>query len=178
MSVSYGIVNRHHGTIAVDSEEGQGAAFTIKLPIVQEKFQEHTSAKPVAEKNRKARILVIEDEEDVRQLLFDILSSEGHEVEVASDGIQGLDIFRGSDFDLVCTDLGMPKVSGWQVAEEIKRIGRRVPVAIITGWDVNIMESELKEKAISFVIQKPFQVKQVLGLVKEGVLLKEQFKAA
>ncbi len=178
MSVTYGIVNRHHGAIAVDSVEGKGSAFTIKLPIVQEKFPEHGSAKPEAEKNRKARILVIEDEEDVRQLLFDILSSEGHDVEVASDGIQGLDIFRGSDFDLVCTDLGMPKVSGWQVAEEIKRIGRRVPVAIITGWDVNIMESELREKAISFVIQKPFQVKQVLGLVKEGVILKEQFKAA
>jgi PAS domain S-box-containing protein len=178
MSVAYGIVNRHHGAIAVDSVEGKGSAFTIKLPIVQEKFPEHASVKPEAEKNRKARILVIEDEEDVRQLLFDILSSEGHEVEVASDGIQGLDIFRGSDFDLVCTDLGMPKVSGWQVAEEIKRIGRRVPVAIITGWDVNIMESELKEKAINFVIQKPFQVKQVLGLVKDGILLKEQFKAA
>ncbi len=178
MSVSYGIVNRHHGAIAVDSVEGKGSAFTIKLPIVQEPCPVNVSLKPEAEKNRKARILVIEDEEDVRQLLFDILSSEGHDVEVASDGIQGLDIFRGSDFDLVCTDLGMPKVSGWQVAEEIKRIGRRVPVAIITGWDVNIMESELRDKAISFVIQKPFQVKQVLGLVKEGVLLKEQFKAA
>jgi FixJ family two-component response regulator len=69
-------------------------------------------------------------------------------------------------------------VSGWQVAEEIKRIGRKVPVAIITGWDVNIMESELKEKAVNFVIQKPFQVKQVLSLVKEGVTLRDQFKAA
>ena len=178
MSVSYGIINRHHGTIAVDSAEGKGSAFTIKLPITQEKSQENVIVQPEAEKNRKARILVIEDEEDVRQLLFDILSSEGHEVEVASDGIQGLDIFKGRDFDLVCTDLGMPKVSGWQVAEEIKRIGRKVPVAIITGWDVNIMESELKEKAVNFVIQKPFQVKQVLSLVKEGVLLKDQFKAA
>ena len=53
-----------------------------------------------------------------------------------------------------------------------------MPVAIITGWDVNIMESELKEKAVNFVIQKPFQVKQVLSLVKEGVTLRDQFKAA
>jgi FixJ family two-component response regulator len=87
-------------------------------------------------------------------------------------------MFKGRDFDLVCTDLGMPKVSGWQVAEEIKRIGRKVPVAIITGWDVNVREAELKDKAINFVIQKPFQVKQVLSLVKEGVALRDQFKAA
>jgi PAS domain S-box-containing protein len=178
MSVSYGIIGRHHGTIAVDSTEGNGTAFTVKIPITREMSHEKPLLKTEAEKNRKARILVIEDEDDVRQLLFDILSSEGHEVEVASDGIEGLDLFKERDFDLVCTDLGMPKVSGWQVAEEIKRIGRKVPVAIITGWDVNIMESELKEKAVNFVIQKPFQVKQVLSLVKEGVTLRDQFKAA
>jgi len=178
MSVSYGIISRHHGSIAVDSTEGNGTAFTVKIPITREMSHEKPLLKTEAEKNRKARILVIEDEDDVRQLLFDILSSEGHEVEVASDGIQGLDLFMERDFDLVCTDLGMPKVSGWQVAEEIKRIGRKVPVAIITGWDVNIMESELKEKAVNFVIQKPFQVKQVLSLVKEGVTLRDQFKAA
>jgi PAS domain S-box-containing protein len=178
MSVSYGIISRHHGSIAVDSTEGNGTAFTVKIPITREMSHDKPLLKTEAEKNRKARILVIEDEDDVRQLLFDILSSEGHEVEVASDGIQGLGLFKERDFDLVCTDLGMPKVSGWQVAEEIKRIGRKVPVAIITGWDVNIMESELKEKAVNFVIQKPFQVKQVLSLVKEGVTLRDQFKAA
>ncbi len=178
MSVSYGIISRHHGSIAVDSTEGNGTAFTVKIPITREMSHEKTLLKTEAEKNRKARILVIEDEDDVRQLLFDILSSEGHEVEVASDGIEGLGLFKERDFDLVCTDLGMPKVSGWQVAEEIKRIGRKVPVAIITGWDVNIMESELKEKAVNFVIQKPFQVKQVLSLVNEGVTLRDQFKAA
>jgi len=53
-----------------------------------------------------------------------------------------------------------------------------VPVAIISGWDVNIMESELQEKAVNFVIQKPVPVKQVLSLVKEGILLKDRFQAA
>ncbi len=136
LSVSYGIINRHHGTIAVDSVEGKGSTFTIKLPIAKKTDkQEVKEGKIISLKReqKKARILVIEDEEDVCELLRDILTDAGHNVEIAADGIEGIKMFEKKRFDLVFTDLGMPGMSGWQVTEKIKSINDKVPVALITG---------------------------------------------
>jgi PAS domain S-box-containing protein len=180
LSVSYGIINRHHGTIAVDSVEGKGTAFTVKLPItkktVERDVKEEKSLTAKTEK-KKARILVIEDEEDIRQLLRDILTNVGHEVEIAADGSEGIKIFEKKEFDLVFTDLGMPGMSGWQVAEKVKNINGKVPVALITGWNVKLEMSDMEDSGISLVIHKPFKMEQVLNLVQEGMILRDKFKA-
>ncbi len=123
-------------------------------------------------------VLGVEDEEDVREILSAILIKGGHEVETTIDGIQGVEMFEKENFDLVFTDLGMPGMSGWQVAEKLKIINGRVPVAIITGWNVDLEESELRERWVDLVIQKPFEVDKILRLVQEGMTLKDRFKAA
>jgi len=69
-------------------------------------------------------------------------------------------------------------MSGWQVAEKIKGISRRVPVALITGWNVDLKESEMKDNGVDLIIKKPFAVNQVLSLVQEGMALRDRFKAA
>ena len=167
MSISYGIINRHKGTIGVESKENQGTTFTIKLPVIEEcsSTKEKTKAMPLAE--RKARILIVEDEEEVRKLLSDILTSGEHQVEVAANGTQGLDIFERGSFDLVFTDLGMPDMSGWEVAKKIKAINGKVPVVLVTGWNVELQEDEKSNNHVDKVIQKPFQVDQVLSSVQE-----------
>jgi len=114
----------------------------------------------------------------VRNLLADILIENGHQVETASGGNQGIDMFKKKDFDLVFTDLGMPGTSGWEVAETVKNINKKIPVAIITGWNVELKESEMKEKGVNLIAYKPFKIDQILRLVQEGMELKEQFKAA
>jgi len=177
MSVSYGIINRHRGTISIDSIEGQGTAFTIKLPI-SEKITKEEKAKRIKGKPRKSKILVIEDEKEVRNLLSAILKKGGHEVEVVFDGSQGIEMFNKKEFDLVFTDLGMPGLSGWQVAEEIKGINGRVPVVLITGWNIEVQESAAKDKWVDLIIQKPFGVDQVLNIVQEGMILRDRFKAS
>jgi signal transduction histidine kinase len=107
LSVSYGIINRHRGTISADSIEGKGTTFTIKLPI-SEKVIETEQVKPIPEEQRKAKILVIEDEENVRDILSAILIEGGHQVETAIDGSQGIEMFEKKEFDLVFSDLGTP----------------------------------------------------------------------
>ena len=99
LSVSYGIINRHRGTIAVYSVESKGTSFTITLPIA-EKIVKEEKEKPIVGEQRKARILVIEDEEEVRNVLSAILTTGGHEVEVASGGEQGIKEFKIKEFDL------------------------------------------------------------------------------
>jgi PAS domain S-box-containing protein len=177
LSVSYGIINRHKGTIIVDSIEGKGTTFTIKLPI-SEKVIKTEQVKPMPEEQRKAKILVIEDEENVRDIISAILIEGGHEVETVIGGSHGIEMFEKEKFDLVFTDLGMPGMSGWQVAEKVKGINRKVPVALITGWDVELNESEMRKSGVDFIVYKPFEVNQVLKLVQEGMILRDRFKAA
>ena len=178
LSSSYGIINGHNGAITVDSGEGKGTRFTITLPVLQKMVEKEERAKPLDGKIEKARILVIDDEGEVRELIKDILTDRGHEVEMAVDGINGLQLFKDKKFDLVFTDLGMPGMSGWQVAKEIKDLSRTVPVAVITGWNIELQESEMKERGVDLIAHKPFQTEHILGLVREGLKLRKQFKAA
>ena len=176
LSVSYGIINRHRGTITVESVEGKGTTFTIKLPLSERAGEETRDEKEVnivQKEQRKGRILVIEDEEDVRELLKDVLRDGGHEVETAPDGKQALEIFKKDRFDLVFTDLGMPGMSGWQVAEEIKKINGKIPIALITGWKVQLDKTKLKESGVDFVINKPFLIHHILQLVEQGLRVKK-----
>jgi PAS domain S-box-containing protein len=177
MSISYGIIGRHKGTIAVKSAEGKGTTFTIKLPVAEKTLGKREVIKSVPLKQREAKILIIEDEDDVRQLLSDILASEGHEVEVASNGNEGIEMFKKNTFDLVFSDLGMPDMSGWEVADAIKRINSRIPIVLVTGWNVEIENAEKGDDSVDKVIQKPFEVKQVLRTVQEVMEHKEQIKA-
>jgi PAS domain S-box-containing protein len=180
LSVTYGIINRHHGTITADSVEGKGATFTLKFPVIKKKEKGEVKKEkviPIKRKEKKARILLIEDEEDVRELLRDILAGAGHEVELAKNGSEGITLFKEKEFDLVFTDLGMPVMSGWEVAEKVKSINVNVPVALITGWNVALEESRMNDSGVNLVIHKPFEIEQVLNLVREGMILRDQLKA-
>jgi PAS domain S-box-containing protein len=167
MSVSHGIITRHHGTITVESVENRGTTCCLKFPVYTGAPQEERQASSLPEKARKASILVVEDEEEVRELLKDILTDGGHEVEFSSNGQKGLELFQEKKFDLVFTDLGMPGMSGWQVAEKIKQLSSDTPVALITGWEVTKKKQELKKNGVDVVVKKPFRVDEILQLVQE-----------
>ena len=121
MSVSYGIIKRHGGEILVESEPGKGSTFAVHLPtgyLAEE--PEAKGTEPVKE-IPPARILVIEDDASVQDILRQMLKAKGHQVVVASDGEEGIERFRTDQFDLVFTDLGMPKLSGWEVGKILKK---------------------------------------------------------
>jgi signal transduction histidine kinase/ActR/RegA family two-component response regulator len=173
MSVSFGIINRHSGTIIVDSTDGRGTTFTITLPVAK-KAEQREAPQLAIKTSKKASILIIEDEKDVRELLRDLLTIDGHDVQGACDGYEGIELFRQRSFDMVFTDLGMPGMSGWEVAEEIKKIDQKTPVILITGWEVLYKEKEIKKSGIDLVVNKPFQIDQILRIVKEGIQIGER----
>ena len=86
-------------------------------------------------------------------------------------------MFKQNTFDLVFSDLGMPDMSGWEVAGEIKSINSTVPVILVTGWNIEITNSENRTDSVDKIIQKPFEVKQVLRTVQEVMEHKEQVTA-
>ncbi len=173
MSVSYGIVSRHKGTIVLDSSVDRGTSFIISFPV-QAWPQQPEKAVVHIPSEKEAHILIIDDEMEVRETLGDILTEGGHTIEAASNGEKGIRLFQQGDFDLVFTDLGMPGMSGYQVAEAIKDIDDSVPVFLITGWQVQLSDDELRENGIDFVLNKPFQIQQVLALVQEGLNIREK----
>jgi signal transduction histidine kinase/ActR/RegA family two-component response regulator len=174
MSVSYGIIKRHGGEILVESEPGRGATFILHLPTGYGEEESKVREKPPGKEARPARILVIDDEELVRDILSRMLRVKGHQVVVASNGEEGIERFKKGEFDLVFTDLGMPKISGWDVGRAIKGMNSKVPIAMITGWGMELNREKMSESGIDLVVSKPFNFDRVIQLVSEAIELKEK----
>jgi two-component system response regulator FlrC len=111
---------------------------------------------------RSLRILIVEDERDVLDMLEEVLTGEGHTVITALDGKAGLDCFQRQPVDIVLTDLNMPGISGLEMASRIKKINPSVPVMLLTGWDVGLDTAELAAKGIDCFIKKPFTIADIL----------------
>jgi signal transduction histidine kinase/ActR/RegA family two-component response regulator len=174
MSVSYGIIKRHGGEILIESEPQKGTTFIIHLPTGYGEEEGLAKEVSVLKESRRARILVIDDEDSVRDILSRMLKTKGHKVVVAPNGEEGIERFRAETFDLVLTDLGMPKLSGWDVGKTIKGINPKTPIAMITGWGVELDREKLSESGIDLIISKPFNFDQVIDLVSEAMELKEK----
>ena len=114
----------------------------------------------------------------MRNILGNLLTQSGHSVFKASSGKEGLEIFNQGGIDLVFTDIGMPGMTGWEVARFIKDIDSSVPVALITGWGVQIDDEKMKESGANFILNKPFRLEEVLKLVAEAVDLKKNIPSS
>ena len=173
LSMSYGIIKRFGGEIEVESKVGRGTTFTIILPMAGEGKEEVVSP-PAIKKGRRARILVIEDEELVRGVLSRTLAQVDHQVTLAEDGEKGIQLFQKGKFDMVLTDLGMPGMSGWEVCRRVKKMSPRTPVGMITGWGMEMSRSKMEEYGLDFFITKPFDFGQILNAVAEAIELKSE----
>jgi PAS domain S-box-containing protein len=168
LSMSYGIIRRFNGEIKVESKVGSGTAFSIVLPVAiegKEAVAPYAMIKPV----KSARILVIDDEDTVREVLEKMLSQVNHRVTVARNGDEGLRQFQAKEFDIVLTDLGMPGMSGWEVCQEIKKMNPYTPVGMITGWGMEVSQSKMEECGLDFIIAKPFDFNQIIRVVSEKI---------
>ena len=110
------------------------------------------------------RILIVEDESSVRTLLEHVFILEGYQTTVAEDGNEGVASFEEIRHDLVFTDLHIPGLSGTEVARSIKAIDPSTPVIAITGWGAALSDIDMSQHAFEFIVSKPFQLDQLLGI--------------
>jgi signal transduction histidine kinase len=153
LAMVYGIVARHGGEITVDSMEGVGSTFTVRLPIGRERTG--NSTQPVHTGAPALRVLVIEDDLAVCEALADTLRLQHHDVVVAKDGAEGLTRLRSGSFDVVMTDLVMPGISVWEVARTIKAHWPTVQLALVTATPLDDSPEELRARGIDAVVVKP-----------------------
>jgi CheY-like chemotaxis protein/two-component sensor histidine kinase len=154
--ISRQIVDAHGGTIAVESTPAQGTAFTVRLPRCQAKVADGESA--------SKRVLVIDDDEDVREALGHVLSEAGYEAEIASNGREALDRLaeRSSRPDVVILDLVMPELDGarlYQVMRSNPSLAG-IPVIVSTSSPARAPEGTV-------VVPKPVKVDRLLDVLSE-----------
>jgi len=165
LAMVYGVMERHDAAIEVDSEPGKGTTMRLVFPV---------SATVGAKGNGEIqnpipaaalRILCIDDEPLIRTVLKDILEKEGHFVEVAHVGQTGMEVFcrdrRQNPFNVVITDLGMPKIDGRQVASMIKRESPSTPVIMLTGWGAMMQADGDKPAQVDCVLSKPPRINEI-----------------
>ena len=167
LSMTYGILRRHGARIAVESEEGRGTTFRIAFPC-------HRPVTPpaplaVAEPPLVAglRCLVVDDEESVAAVLGDVLEASGHQVVVLTDGAEAIERVQREPFDLVFTDLTMPRVSGWEVAQAVKAAAPGVPVFVVTGFGVELSTAERRAHGVAGIISKPLRIEDITRAVAQ-----------
>jgi len=168
LSMTYGIVSRHGGFVTVDSEEGRGSTFRLRFPSAA-MVEPPAAAAPRAHAGpvRPLRCLIVDDEEPVRAMLADAVESAGHRATLAEGGAEAIERFRAEAFDVVMTDLAMPRVSGWQVARAVKQIAPRVPVFLVTGFGVELSPEERRAHGVDLVLVKPLQIQEILDALAD-----------
>ena len=152
----------------METAPDRGSTFTVRLPVSQEAPAEQRPAEASAAR-RGARVLVIDDEPDVRDVLKDILAADGYIVIEASDGAEGLARCEAEPVDLVLTDIFMFGMSGWDVAAACRDRFPTVPVGLIAGWGDQLDAEQLARHRIRFVLTKPFGVDNVLRTVASAL---------
>ncbi|MDT4953528.1 MAG: hypothetical protein QOJ02_1666, partial [Acidobacteriota bacterium] len=167
LAVSYGIIERHEGQINVESEAGRGTTFEIDLPAA-ERIAVSESKPEAAIDAPSISVLVIDDEEFVRETLADMLEMLGHRVTAVDGGRVGLEKLATGDFDLVFTDLSMPEMDGFEVAREIRRrYGAEMNVILVTGHGAGTPIAPGDEHLIKGIIGKPFDFDQVSEMIAQ-----------
>jgi len=156
LSVVHGIVTAHYGAIQVESQPGVGTTVTVYLPGLESVVDEQTTSQ--ATEDHGYRILFVDDEEDIAAIGKALLEKQGHQVTSLTDGAAALTelMLHPSNYDLVITDLTMPRLTGLQLADKLAEIRLGLPVIIITGVGDQPGDLAIDHPTVHGVIRKPF----------------------
>jgi PAS domain S-box-containing protein len=166
LPVVLGIVRAHNGAVSVESKPGRGSVFRIFLPVSTEEIPlQQEKIVPVQKSAISLKgggtVLLIEDEEQVREMAGIMLSRLGYTVLEAKDGVEAVEIFQQHQDDIHCvlSDLTMPRMDGWETLVALRKLSHDIPVILSSGYDeARVMAGEHPERPNAF-LGKPYQLK-------------------
>jgi len=168
LATVYGIVTRAGGSIAVQSAPGAGACFDVRWPRVEALPEAPPPKPPATDEVRRARILLVEDDDANRELAARILRMHGHDLKIAASGESALEIAdAGAEFEMLVTDVMMPGLSGRAVAERLCAQRPQLKVLFVSGY---LADDELRSEvgeARAALLQKPFTANELLAMVQQ-----------
>ena len=168
MSTAYGIITRHGGMIDVESKEGNGSTFTIRLPLSKKAVRPEVTLEPEQEiKADGLRILIVDDEQNICDLLSEYFLEDDHDVKSANSGAAAMKLLETENFDLVLSDLVMPDVSGHDIVKAARALERKPKVGLITGWQ-NPYETDMEDALkADFVVKKPIDFSKLTCCIND-----------
>jgi signal transduction histidine kinase len=155
LSMVYGIIQRHRGEMQIHSALGKGTTFIVSLPLAESSPVELSVAPAGTKPSSSLNVLIVDDEDRIREVLSTYLRCDGHSVVAAASGREALEKFRRHRFDLVLIDRAMPEMSGDQTARFIKQANQNVPVILLTGFGALIEVTGAQPQAVDVVLSKP-----------------------
>ncbi len=173
LAVVYGVIKSHKGFVDVTSKEGKGTTFALYIPIRHEEIElcAEGDSTNVDSAGNGETILVVEDEQMLLELVKGILEGKGYSVLTAIDGAEALNIYesRRDEIGLVLTDLGLPKIDGWEVFHRIKELDPGAKVIFASGYIDPTLRTNLLNAGAVDLVAKPYMPQEIISRVREAV---------
>lgn len=170
LALVHAIVEEHEGFIRVSSRVGKGTCFLVYFPIA-ERPKKRVDRRQGEDRLPfgKESVMFVDDEDGIRSLTRTYLEKYGYTVAAFENGVEAYEAFQENPgrYDLVITDMAMPKMNGREFTEKILNIRKDIPVIFCTGFSENFNEDQAKKMGIARYIQKPVKIKQLSFLVRE-----------
>ncbi|HXY32829.1 MAG TPA: ATP-binding protein [Planctomycetaceae bacterium] len=167
LAIVDGLVRLHGGTVRAASEgRGKGSEFCVRLPLSKSR-PEAAPASPIADEGEPLRVVIVEDNSDVRSMLKTLLEYVGHRVEIASDGLAGVELIERTRPDVALVDIGLPKMNGYQLASRIRRneAHRNVYLAALTGYGQPADQEKALSSGFDAHLAKPVSLEHLRKLL-------------
>ncbi len=169
LALTHGIVQGHHGAIDLESEVGGGATFSIWLPQVKEEVLQEETTEEGALASGTEHILLADDEELILQFSKEMLAMAGYRVTIATNGLEALTLFQENPnaFDLVLTDMTMPKMSGMELTRQCLTLRPELPVILYTGYNDQVSRECAVSAGIRAYLTKPVGGTKLCGVIRQ-----------
>ncbi|MCH7946926.1 MAG: response regulator [candidate division Zixibacteria bacterium] len=158
-------ISKEDCQVAFDRFSSSPSYLSFKFPV-REKAE---AADSVISDSQVSKILAVDDQPVILELISAMCQSLGYEVTTATSGEQALMLAEKTKFELILTDLSMPSMSGLELARRLRKTHPDVPIILVTGWEAGLPESELRQAGITEVLYKPFRIEQLTNLVKASM---------
>ncbi|GEM_PF-3723535 len=167
LATVYGIVKQSNALIDVKSELGKGTTFTVYIPASECGHKRMERAKEAPELAGKESILLVEDEAGIREAVLRYLTSLGYEVAIATNGAEGLDLAGKRSFDILVSDVVMPKMNGQELLEQFRKLHPHASVLLISGYTGRALGSQSSIPEGAAFMQKPFSLPHLTARIRE-----------